>query len=365
MKRRQSQTPIGRLIWLLAILGLVIAACGDGTGTEDPEDTTTTVAEDTSTTAEDEMTTTSSGENTGDEDEPVTIGYISGGEASPFVSQASENIREVTAEMGVELVECDTEFLAEKAVECGRTIAAANPDAVINWQFHPDASEAVCDAYDNVPTVTMDTPNEPCAEVFVGADNYAAGIIAGTALGEYAESELACEFDFYMQVELPSLVDVNEQRAGGTREGFEQVCGAIPDDKYLMVDKEQGGDDYLENIRRITTDLLSANPDAGTIIVSSPFSDADGVTMVNAFDTAGRGDDLEVIVAHGAEAIGHEYIRDDDRWLGSVAYFPERYGELAVPAAIDLALGESVPEEILIDHQLITKDNIDDIYPTG
>ena len=326
-----------RLVLLLAVLSLVAAACGSDDDTAD----TTAAAE------------------------AITIGYISGGEASPFVAQVSSNIRVVAARLGVELVECDTEFLAEKGVECGLTIAAANPGAVINWQFHPTASEAVCDSYDNKPTVTLDTPNEPCAVVFVGADNLAAGILAGTFMAEAAQADLDCEYDLFIAVELPTLPDVNLNRAGGTRTGFEDICGAIPAAKYALLDKTLGGDDALENIRRLTTDILTANPDARTILASSPFSDGDGVSLINAVDAAGRGDDLVILVAHGADEIGHEFIRNDARWIGSVAYFPERYGELAVPAAIALAKGETVDAEILTTHEMVTPDNIEGIYPAA
>lgn len=299
----------------------------------------------------------------GGEDELV-IAYISGGDQSPFVFQVTESLRVEAESLGVTLVECDTQSLPERGVECGRTISASNPSAVINWQFFPDSSAAVCESYGNLPTVTMDTPNDPCARTFVGADNYAAGIVAGNALGEWAQENLGCEYDVFFAIELPALVTVNAERAGGTREGFEQVCGAVPDAKYIGIDKQQGGSDALENIRRQTTDMLTANPEARTILVSAPFSDADGIAVLNAADTAGRGEDIKGLMAHGAEAVGHDFIRGDARWVGSVGYFPERYGSLALPAAVALAKGESVPEQILMTHEVVNRDNIDEIYPT-
>lgn len=299
------------------------------------------------------------------DDDDIVIGYISGGDQSPFVFQVTESLRAEAEELGVTLVECDTQSRPEMGVECARTISSANLDAVINWQFFPDASEAVCEEYGNLPTVTMDTPNEPCAVTFVGANNFQAGIVAGTALGEWAQAELGCEYDMYLAVELPALPTVNEQRAGGTKEGFENVCGAIPDDKFIWMDKQQGGADALENIRRMTTDILTANPNARTILVSSPFSDADGIAVLAAADTAGRGDDIKGLVAHGAEEVGHDFIRNDPRWVGSVGYFPERYGSLALPAAVALVRGEEVPAEILMTHEMVNRDTIDSIYPSG
>jgi len=336
---------------LVAAMALVIAACGS-----DSDDTTTTTAAAGATTTTAAVTTTTTTE------EPIRIGYISGGDADAFVFQVTTNITDVAAEEGAELFSCDANFTAEEALECARNLSAQNLDVMINWQFIAAASEAVCEAYGNLPTVTMDVPEEPCGVVFVGADNLAAGLIAGTGLGEFAESEFGCEYDLYVSIELPGQPDINDQRAGGTTQGFEDVCGAIDSDKFVQIDKAQGASDATENIRRVFTDVLTANPGAEVILIAAPFGDIDGVTALAAADTADRSENVWV-VAHGGDAAGQNSIRSDPRWIGSVAYFPERYGTLAVPAAIALARGETVPENILLTHELITAENIDEFYP--
>lgn len=296
-------------------------------------------------------------------EEQLVIGYLSGGEASPFVNQVTKSLRAEAKKLNVKLVECDSNFLSEKALECAKSLSAANPKAMINWQFDPTVSAKVCEGYKNLPTVTIDTPNDPCSKVFVGADNYAAGLLAGKVLGNWTKKNRKCKYDLFLAIELPTLADINKKRAGGTREGFEKVCGKIPSAKYKMIDKSQGGSDALENIRRQTVDTLTANPQARAILASAPYSDADGITLTKAVDTAGRGTSLKAVVNHGAEDVGHQYIRKDSRWVGSVGYFPERYGALALPAAIKLAKGQTVPKEILMKHLMVKKSNINKIYP--
>ena len=56
-------------------------------------------------------------------------------------------------------------------------------------------------------------------------------------------------------------------------------------------------------------------------------------------------------------------IRNEPQWVGSVAYFPESYGKLIMPLAIALANGETVPEQLLVTHIFINKDNIAQYYP--
>lgn len=294
--------------------------------------------------------------------EPIRIGYISGGDSDPFVLLVTEGIRAEATAAGVELSECDSAFEAEKALNCARTLSATDPQSMINWQFFPDSAPAVCEAYGNLPTVAIDTPEEPCQEVFVGADNRQAGLVAGTGLGDWAKAELNCAYDAYVSLDIPTIPDINAARAGGSREGFEGVCGPVPADKYFTIDTLAGGPDQPENTRRQFTDLLTTLPDAKTILVISPSGDGMASAALGAADVAGRKDQVW-IVGHGADPSVIESIRSEPQWVGDVGYFPEGYGKIIMPLAIALAKGESVPEQSLVEHEFITRDNINEFYP--
>jgi ribose transport system substrate-binding protein len=296
------------------------------------------------------------------DEEPVRIGYISGGDADPFVLLVTESIRAAAEAAGVELHECDAAFLDETALACARNLAAVNAQSMINWQFNPDLSPAVCEAYGNLPTVTIDVPEEPCGVTFVGADNRAAGLIGGNAMGEFAKERFDCEYDAYISLDFPQIPDINEARAGGSKEGFEAVCGPIPAEKYFPVDTMLGGPDQPENSRRQVADILTTIPDAKTILLMSPAGDAHPVAALGAADVAGRKDQMWV-VALGADPSSLDFIRNDPQWVGDVGFFPERYGELVMPLAIALAKGEEVPEQSLVTHEFIDASNIDEYYP--
>jgi ribose transport system substrate-binding protein len=296
------------------------------------------------------------------DEEPVRIGYISGGDADPFVLLVTEGIRAAADDAGVELHECDAAFLDENALTCARNLAAVNAQAMINWQFNPALSPSVCEAYGNLPTVAIDTPEEPCQATFVGADNREAGLIGGTAMGEFAQERFDCQYDAYISLDFPTIPDINEARAGGAKEGFEAVCGAIPAEKYFSVDTFAGGPDQAENSRRQVADILTTIPDAETILLISPAGDAHPIAALGAADVAGRKDQMWV-VALGADPSSLDFIRSDPQWVGDVGFFPERYGELIMPLAIALAKGEEVPPEVLVTHEFIDASNIDEYYP--
>ena len=296
------------------------------------------------------------------QEEPIRIGYISGGDADPFVLLVTEGIREAAAEAGVELHECDAAFVDETALNCARTLAAVNAQAMINWQFNPELAPAVCEAYGNLPTVTIDVPEEPCGVAFVGADNRQAGLLGGTEMGEFAQERFDCQYDAYISLDFPTIPEINEARAGGAKEGFEAVCGPIPAEKYFSVDTFAGSTDQAENSRRQVADILTTIPDAETILLMSPAGDVHPIAALGAADVAGRKDQMWV-VALGADPASLDFIRNEPQWVGDVGFFPERYGDLVMPLAIALAKGEEVPETTLMTHEFITAENIDDYYP--
>ena len=51
------------------------------------------------------------------------------------------------------------------------------------------------------------------------------------------------------------------------------------------------------------------------------------------------------------------------RLIGTVAYFPERYGDELIPLAVSILQKKPVPAAVFVKHQLITSRNVELIYP--
>ena len=58
-----------------------------------------------------------------------------------------------------------------------------------------------------------------------------------------------------------------------------------------------------------------------------------------------------------------ELRRRGTRLIGTVAYFPERYGDELVPLALGLIAGKPTPPAVFVRHQLLTAANGDTFYP--
>ena len=59
----------------------------------------------------------------------------------------------------------------------------------------------------------------------------------------------------------------------------------------------------------------------------------------------------------------NELRRPGTRLIGTVAYFPERYGEELIPLALGLLENKPVPPATFVKHQLLTPKNVNLIYP--
>jgi len=131
---------------------------------------------------------------------------------------------------------------------------------------------------------------------------------------------------------------------------------AVPDENIFNLTCKVGKHET------VTTDWFTAHPDFEHIMfdtVDDPSADG----MINAIAKAGREDD-SIIIVSGADPQGQKAIRAGKQ-TGSLAFFPERYGEWSLALLEDILAGNPVPMEVNNPTPLITIDNIDEYYPNG
>lgn len=287
--------------------------------------------------------------------ESFKIGYISLGDSVPFVKLVSDGIREAAEAAGQELLFCDSEIDAAKALACAQNLKVQGAQGVINFQVFQDSSPEICAAYDSVPTIAVDIVQPPCQIAFMGANNREAGRMAGAAIGEYAETEWDCDYTAYVSLESTAAGAANTDRMGGFRDGFQEFC-EITDDKERILDGADRTDPALEQV----TNLLGALPGDRIVVVAI---NEDGILgAIGAANTLGRQDDL-YYAGQGADPSAWKDIACNPNYIATVAYYPERYGELLIPNMVATLQGEEIPEEIFTEHEIINRDNIREVYP--
>jgi ribose transport system substrate-binding protein len=289
--------------------------------------------------------------------EAMKVGYISLGESIPFVSLVTNGILEEAEKAGVEVVVCDSEIDAAKAIACAQNLKVQEVQAVLNFQLFEDSSAEVCTAYGDLPTIAIDIVQEPCQVAFMGADNTLAGTIAGKYVGDALKAENDCDYEAVVTLATTGAGPTTLARMDGMIAGFEEACGPIPDDKFKSIDVGGTTDLALEKFGN----QLSAIPPGGIIAVLS-LNDDMSLGAFAAARTAGREGELR-LAGQGADPTSWKEIACNPGWLADTAYFPDRYGTILIPAVVDLLNGETLPENLFVEHEVVTKDNVRTLFP--
>jgi ribose transport system substrate-binding protein len=101
---------------------------------------------------------------------------------------------------------------------------------------------------------------------------------------------------------------------------------------------------------------------ATRILVSAIF-DPSALGALQAFKDADRLQDCAIMGQNGSIEARLQMRKPNSRLIGSVAYFPERYGEQLIALALDILTQRApVPNAVFIKHQLITPHNLKQHY---
>ena len=288
--------------------------------------------------------------------EGLKLGLVALDDSIPFSKAVSDSIKAQAEAAGAELVFCDSKLDAATALACVKNFAAQGVQGYLNFQPVADAGQEICDAGpQDVPVFAIDIAQGDCQTAFMGANNDRAGLVGGQGLGEWAKANWDCQIDAFVSLEDFGVGAVNDARMGGQLKGFEEVCGPV--DPSIIRKLDAGRQDKA---LKAFTDTLTALPDAQRIVVTAINDDGISAALAAA-RTAGREDQV-ALSGMGADKISHCEIAAGGQWAGSVAFFPERYGEIGIPYLIDAVKGTEVPSQLLVDHLYITKDNIADYY---
>lgn len=285
------------------------------------------------------------------------VGYISLGEAIPFVKLVSDNIKAEAEKAGVEIAFCDSEIDAAKALACAQNLKVQEVQAVLNFQLFEDSSKEVCAAYGDLPTIAIDIHQAPCEVAFMGADNETAGKLAGKYVGDAIKAENNCTYEAVVTLDTKGAGATTLARMNGMIAGFEEACGKIPEDKFKSLDVGGTTDQAVTKFG----DQLSAIKPGGVVVVLS-LNDDMSLGAFAAARTAGRDGELR-LAGQGADPTSWKDIACNPGWLADTAYFPERYGEILIPAVVKLLNGETIEKNLFTKHEVVTKDNVRTLYP--
>jgi len=287
----------------------------------------------------------------------LRFGYASQSEEFSFSRLVSESIRSSAYHAGVELIELSNRYNPKTAIRNAEAFVRERVDLVIEFQTSqrsaPIISSRLIEA--GIPIIAIDIPHP--GATYYGADNYRAGIIGGRALAHACLKQWGGVVDEVILLELPIAGPLPRSRMTGMLAGIRELIPKLPDEKARFIDGKGRFEDSLAVMRRHMAHSRS------TKILLGALNDPSCLGGLQAFEEAGRSEHCLAVGHNASIEARREMRRPTSRLVGSVGYFPERYGEAVLSLALDKAAGREIPSATFVKHQMITASNVDIAYP--
>jgi ribose transport system substrate-binding protein len=158
-------------------------------------------------------------------------------------------------------------------------------------------------------------------------------------------------------LELPIAGPLVELRIQGLVDGLRAELPSIVNVPVVHLNGRGAFEEVLEVIRQYLRRARAKRTLIGTV------NDICALAALRAFEEAGALEKCAVIGQNAIKDTRIELRRPNTRLIGSVAYFPERYGDEIIPLAVGILQKRSIPSTVFVKHQVITPRNVDLIYP--
>ncbi len=287
---------------------------------------------------------------------PFRIGFAAQGD-SEFCRTVMQNMETAAAREHVHLITVNNRYSAREALRNADLLIRERVDLVLEYQTYERVAPVIASKFleANTPVIAIEIPH-PGATYF-GANNYKAGLIGGKALGRWAREHWDGKVEQLLLLELPIAGSLLELRITGFADGLRAELPSIVNVPVVHLNGRGDFEQVLEVVRQ----YLRRSPARRTLI--GTVNDICALAALRAFDEVGASEKCAVLGQNAIRESRNELRRPGTRLVGTVAYFPERYGDEIIPLAIGILQKKSVPSTVFVKHQLITPRNVDLIYP--
>lgn len=283
------------------------------------------------------------------------IGYASQASDS-FSIEVTRGVRWAAERQQIELVEVENRYSAVAALRGAQKLAESKVDLAIEFQVYERLGPKISSIYEKagIPVIAVEIP-QPGA-LFFGIDNYNVGQLAGHALVKAARKQWRGEIDELLLLDLEIAGSLPHLRISGA----ENVVRKSLAGSYLVrhVDSRGEMDRAFALVRRYL------HISRGRRILIFGVNDLAVLGALNAFVETGRQHSCLALGVGALPEARRELRSPATRMIGSIATFPERYGDSLMQMALDVLQKRTVPPAVYAPIQLITPQNVDKYYPS-
>jgi ribose transport system substrate-binding protein len=283
------------------------------------------------------------------------IGYASQNNDS-FSKAVTQGIRWAATRHQIDLIEVENLYSAKAALRNAQKLAQQRVDLAIEFQVYERIGSQLSTIYEeaSIPVIAVEIP-QPGA-VFFGIDNYNVGQLAGKALVKAAQQHWHGEIDELLMLDLEIAGSLPHLRISGAESAVRKSLTG----SYQILHLDSRGE--MERSFELVRQHLQFSPKRKTLICG--VNDLAVLGALHAFSEVGRSEFCLALGVGAFPEARRELRSPQTRMIGSIATFPERYGDNLIQIALDILHRKQVPPAVYAPIQLITPRNIDKFYPS-
>jgi ribose transport system substrate-binding protein len=285
------------------------------------------------------------------------IGYAGQSKEFAFSRAVAEGVADAAAKAEIDLMVLDNRYSPKTALRNAEAFVRERVELVIEFQtdehIAPVVSSKLLEA--NIPMVALEIPHP--GATYYGANNYGAGLMGGRFLGRWAKQHWHGGVDEVLLLELPMAGALPRSRLTGTLAGIREVIPSLDDSCVFWLDGHGQFGGSLDAVRK------HLRHSRGRQVLVSAINDPSALGALRAFEEAGRAQACAVMGQNASIEARAELRQPGTRFVGSVAYFPERYGDAVISLCLDILQRKPVPPAVFVKHQLLTAENVNRLYP--
>lgn len=287
---------------------------------------------------------------------PYRIGFATQGD-TPFAQEVEKSIELACARESLQLIRVDNRYSAREALRNADLLIKEQVDLVLEFQTYERVAPVVAAKFleANTPVIAIEVPH-PGATYF-GANNYKAGLIAGRALGRWTREHWKYKPDQVLLLELPIAGSLVELRITGFADGLRAELPEVGNLPAVHLNGRGDFEQVLETMRQFLRRARAKKTLIGTV------NDVCALAALRAFEEVGATDKIAIASQNCLPEVRAELRRPGTPLIGTVAYFPELYGEEIIPLALGILSKKALAPAVFVKHQLVTPRNVDLIYP--
>jgi ribose transport system substrate-binding protein len=286
------------------------------------------------------------------------IGYASQSHLLPFTATVSDSMVVAANAANIDLLVLNNGFSPRVALQNAETFVAEQVDLVVDSQINVAVAAQIAAKFSDarIPFIALDIPHP--GAIYFGADNYKAGRMAGRHLAKWAVKHWKNGPEQVLLLGVDAAGPLLNARLTGVLDGIHEISehgNKIPTHHY-----DTKGGQFEVTLDIVRKHLRRKRPGYSLI---GAVNDSTALAALQAFREAGLERSCAVAGQDGSVAAREEMRRPSTRLVCSVAYFPETYGARIIQLAQDVLKHKPVAPAVFVQHELITPQNVDKIYP--